>query len=87
MTGSRSNPKPGDSVVLRVIPDALLDGLEEDTQNAIKAIIGKSVRFNEIDEHGRAELQFTDAKGIIHFIWVDPELLTDRSTERLNNFF
>lgn len=68
--------KPGDMVVLSSLPPGLLDDLPPEDQEAIQAVVGKPVLFNEIDQHGRAELQFTDKNGTVHFIWVAPELLT-----------
>ena len=52
-----------------------LDDLPEEDQVAINAAIGKPVLFNELDEHGRAELEFRDSKGIKHLIWLDPALI------------
>lgn len=76
MAGPSKHLVPGDLVVLSSVPPGLLEGLEKKDQEAITSIVGKPVLFNEIDEHGRAELQFKDSSGIIHFIWVSPELLT-----------
>jgi len=72
---SSQNLKPGDKVVFTAVPPGFLDDLPEEDQVAINAAIGKPVLFNELDEHGRAELEFRDSKGIIHFIWLDPALI------------
>jgi hypothetical protein len=34
--------------------------------------VGKAVVLTEYDDIGRAELQFTDSRGHIHFIYVSP---------------
>ena len=76
MTSQSKSPEPGDMVVLTTLPAGFLDDLPREDQNAISAIIGKPVLFNEIDECGRAELEFTEPDGTIHFIYVDAELLS-----------
>ena len=68
-------PNPGHTVVFSEVPPALIDGLPEEDQQAILDAVGKPVLFNEIDEYGRAELEFMDRKGIIHFIWLDPNAI------------
>ena len=70
-----SNPMPGDSVVLKEVPQGLLEGLPKEDQRAIIAIVGKPVRLNEYDDDGKAELQFTDSGGGIHFIYVRPDFI------------
>ena len=68
-------PAPGDAVVLRDVPRGLLDDLPMEDQRAICEIVGKPVRLNEYDEDGRAELEFTDSEGVIHFIYVSPDVI------------
>jgi hypothetical protein len=75
-------PKPGEKVVLKSLPPGLLDGLPEEDQRAISAIVGKPVLLLEYDEDGRAELHFDDPfDGIrgtwnhTHSIWVAPEFI------------
>ena len=75
-------PKPGDTVVLKSVPPGLLDGLPEEDQRAIEAIVGKPVLLVEYDEDGRAELEFDDPfDGVpgtcnhTHSIWVAPEFI------------
>lgn len=63
-------------VVLEKIPAGLLDGLPTEEQAAISAILGKPVVLSEYDDIGRAELEFTDGYGVIHFIYVDPSVIT-----------
>jgi hypothetical protein len=36
-----NKPKPGDLVVLTAVPSGLLDGLPQEDQHAIAAIVGK----------------------------------------------
>jgi len=35
----------------------------------------RPVQLNEYDEDGRAQLQFKDRKGTIHFVYVRPEFI------------
>jgi hypothetical protein len=67
--------KPGSVAVLTALPPGLLDGLPQEDQTAISEIIGKPVFLVSYDDDGRAELQFTDRKGTIHFIYVAPEFV------------
>jgi hypothetical protein len=67
--------KPGTTVVLRDVPPGFLNDLPTDDQEAISEVIGKAVTFNEYDEEGRAELEFKDSNGAIHFIYVRPEFI------------
>jgi hypothetical protein len=62
----------GCMVTVLSLPAGFLDGLEAVDQAAIQAVVGHPVRFNEYDERGCAELQFTDVNGVIHFIWLPP---------------
>jgi hypothetical protein len=71
----RSRPGSGDLVVLTEIPPGLLDDLPMEDQEAITEQIGKPVTLNEYDEDGRAELEFKDKKGTIHFIYVNPDFI------------
>jgi len=75
LTITRRNPIPGDNVVLVEVTPGLLDGLPKEDQQAISEIVGKSVRLNEYDDRGRAELEFIDGEGTIHFIYVSPDFI------------
>jgi hypothetical protein len=75
MTNTYRKPMPGDSAVLEEVPQGLLDALPKEDQQAIFEIVGKPIRLNKYDEDGRAELEFTDQHGVIHFIYVRPEFL------------
>ena len=68
-------PVPGGRVLLREVPSGLLDGLPTEDQRAISEIVGKPVQLNEYDDAGRAELEFTDRKGMIQFFYVNPDLI------------
>ncbi len=68
-------PKPGEMVRLREVPPGLLHGLPLEDQRAICGAVGEPVLLTEYDEDGRAELKFTDSKGTIHFIYVDPNFV------------
>lgn len=75
MSSKRAKPQPADSVVLAEVPAGLLEGLPSEDQKAILGIIGKSIRLAGYDKDGRAELEFTNADGVIRFIYVDPNLI------------
>jgi hypothetical protein len=72
----RRKPAPGDMVTLSEIPSGLLDDLPEEDQRAISEIVGKPVRLNEYDHAGRAELEFVDGEGVLHFIYVSPDIIS-----------
>lgn len=75
MSSQQERHKPGVSVVLTTIPPDFLDGLPSSDQRAITAIVGQPVRFVEYDEIGRAELEFIDESGEVHYIYVKPEFI------------
>jgi hypothetical protein len=68
-------PKPGESVVLTQIPQGMLDDLPPEDQRAIIEVVGKPILLNEYDDAGRAELEFKDSEGQIHYIFVAPEFI------------
>jgi hypothetical protein len=77
-----SKPHPGETVVLISLPPGLLQGLPQEDQNAIVAIVGKTVLLVGYDEDGRAELHFDDPfdgragdYSHTHSIWVAPEFI------------
>lgn len=72
---SQNKPKPGDTVVLTEVPAGLLDDLPLEDQRTIAEVVGKPVLLNQYDEEGRAELEFTDRDGVIHFIYVSPKVI------------
>ena len=65
-------PRPGDSVVVTELPARFLESLPSEDQQAISAVIGKPILLKKYDSTGRAELEFTDDKGVIHLIYVNP---------------
>ncbi len=67
----RALPKPGGKVVLKELPPGLLDGLPEEDQKAISAIVGVPIRLSGYDDDGRVELEFVEANGTGHSIYVD----------------
>ena len=67
--------KPGSVVVLTALPPGLLDGLPEEDQRTISEIVGKRILLVDYDDDGRAELEFKDSQGIIHFIYVASEFI------------
>jgi hypothetical protein len=69
-------------VSLTSLPPGLVDGLPQEDQDAIVAILGKPVLLVGYDEDGRAELHFddpfdtrTDHHSHSHSIWVAPEFV------------
>jgi hypothetical protein len=75
MGNKHNRPEPGTKVVLKSVPPGLVDGLPQLDQEAISAIVGQEVRLVDYDDVGRAELEFTDKTGDIHYIYVKPEYL------------
>ena len=75
MSVDDKQPKPGDMVVLDGLPPGFLDDLPLENQIAIRDMIGKPIKFNEITSWGRAELQFEESPGRGHFIYVDPSFI------------
>ena len=83
MDDGHGNLRIGERVLLRALPPGFLDGLPEEDQRAITAMIGKAVTFVGWDEIGAAELHFddpfhprTDESSFTHSIWVAPECIT-----------
>jgi hypothetical protein len=77
-----NKPEPGETVVLTTVPPGLLDGLPQEDQRAIVAIVGKPVLLVGYDEDGTAELEFddpfdpqTDRHRHFHKIWVAPKFI------------
>ena len=68
-------PKPGTRVILTEVPPGLPGGLPIKDQQAIFEAVGRTILLNEYDEDGRAELEFTDSEGTIHFIYVNPDYI------------
>lgn len=69
------------SVRLLGLPPGFTDHLPDEDQEALIAAVGKKVKFNGYDEHGRAELEFKDKNGFWHFIYLDPKLNLYRSVD------
>ncbi len=59
-------------VIVGTIPPGLIDGLPPEDQVAISEVVGRPVRLSGYDDLGRAELEFTDSLGSIHFVYVNP---------------
>jgi hypothetical protein len=70
-----AKPKPGDTVVLTSAPPGLLKGLPTEDQDALTEAVGKPVLLLAYDDDGRAELEFKDRHGVIHFIYVNPDMI------------
>jgi hypothetical protein len=71
----RTRPRPGEMATIRTAPPGLLQGLPLEDQEAILEAVGEPMHLLDIDSDGRAELEFTDKHGVIHFIYVDAGLV------------
>ena len=68
-----NNPlNEGDAVKLLNASEDLLRGLPLSDQLAIQDQVNKTMAIQSFNEHGHIELEFTDANGDMHFIWVEP---------------
>ena len=72
---NNSKPNPGDTVVLMQVPAGLLNDLPSEDQEAIRDAVGKPIKLNDYDEAGRAELEFKDRDGILHYMYVQPRYI------------
>ena len=70
-----TDPGLGDLVKLKFVPAGLLEKLPITDRKAILRASSFPMRLIEYDEVGRAGLQFTDVSGIIHIIYVNPDIL------------
>jgi hypothetical protein len=75
MNTNRKQPLSGSKVVLTELPPGLVDGSILVDQRAVRAIVGQPVVLSGYDDFGSAELQFTDSRGHIHFIYVNPSYI------------
>jgi hypothetical protein len=41
-------------------------------QQAISEVVGNSILFVNFDEYGRADLEYVDRAGVMHFLYLDP---------------
>jgi hypothetical protein len=78
-----NKPRPGDMVVLTAVPLGLLDGLPQEDQQAITAMVGQPVLLVGYDDAGTVEISFddpfdirTDAYSNTHSVWVPPAFIT-----------
>jgi hypothetical protein len=71
----------GSKVVLKRVPPGLLDGLPVEDQRAIASIVGVPIRLSGFDD-GRLELEFVEADGTIHSIYVDSKYVSAIKTAR-----
>ncbi|HLY44008.1 MAG TPA: hypothetical protein VKQ73_00410 [Stellaceae bacterium] len=66
--------RPGDRVILTSAPASLLRGLPKEDQKAIRSMVGQPVTLAGFS-YGQAELEFIDAQGDDHTIWVETALI------------
>jgi hypothetical protein len=67
--------KPRQKAILTELPPGFLDDLPEEDQKAILDIVGKPIRFVGFDDSGQAELEFREANGTRHLIYVAPKCI------------
>lgn len=67
--------KRGQKVVLKVLPPGLIDGLPEEDQRAISAVVGKAAIFEGYGRDGIVELEFMESNETIHSVWVKPKYI------------
>jgi hypothetical protein len=67
--------QPGTRVVLKGLPPRFSSNLPLSDRRAIAEVVGRVITFVDYDDAGRAEVQFTDKRGVIHFIYVKPEFI------------
>ena len=82
MKGDEDLLQEGDQVILLALPPGFLNGLPDNDQRAIEAMVGKPVTFLGYDEVGSVELHFddpfhprTDESSLSHSIWVGREFI------------
>jgi hypothetical protein len=82
MGTERDKPQVGEQVIFLALPPGLLEGLPDEVQRAIAAMVGKPVTLVGYVEDGRAELHFddpfdarTDEYRHTHSIWVEPHFI------------
>ena len=68
--------KARNKVVLAGLPPGFVDDLPSEDQQALLDVIGKAVFLNGYDQDGRAELEFKDKQGVVHFIYLDPRFVS-----------
>jgi hypothetical protein len=56
-------------------PPGFVADLPREDQVAISDIVGKPNMLIGYDDTGRAELEFNDANGVTHSIWVKPQFI------------
>ncbi|MGB2642249.1 MAG: hypothetical protein WBG02_08875 [Candidatus Acidiferrum sp.] len=78
MKKKHRKPKPGEMVVLTGLPTGFLSDLSRQDQLAISDMVGKEIRLNRYGEDGRAELEFKDNNGTVHFVYVNPPFVKSR---------
>lgn len=66
----------GDTVKLVDIPLELFLGLAEPEQKTLRAEIGKMHLIQSANQHGKLKLEFFDARGIPHIIFIRPACVT-----------
>jgi hypothetical protein len=66
----------GDTVKLVDIPLELFLGLSESEQKTLRAEIGKMHLIQSANQLGKLELEFFDARGISHTIFIRPACVT-----------
>ena len=68
--------RKGDTVKLVDIPLELFLGLSESEQKTLRAAIGKTHLIQNASQYGKLKLEFFDARGTSHTIFIRPACVT-----------
>ena len=68
--------RKGDAIKLVDIPLELFLGLSESEQKTLRAEIGKLHLIQSVNQHGKLKLEFFDARGSSHTIFIRPACVT-----------
>ena len=66
----------GEKVVLKALPAGFLTDLPRSDKTAISKMIGRRIRLVGYEAAGRAELEFSDSKGVRHYLYVNPRFIS-----------
>lgn len=69
-------PRAGEKVVLKALPTGFLTDLPRSDQSAISKMIGRRVLLVAYEADDRVELEFSDSKGGIHYVYVNSRFIS-----------
>ncbi len=62
--------------MLTKLPPRFLNDLLDEDRTAISSVLAKPVLLRSYDDAGRAEIEFTDSRGVRHFLYVSPDCIS-----------